>query len=138
MSLDTTDMYYQPPSVFLWADWITELLSLFPRSAFYSIRRSMKGYKPEDNTPTKTRGWNVDRAVEAVCSAFTRVHRSPGEFLSFDEGMGQGSTMRNPIYTSLGKANLWKAFVFFYLLTTLLKWCLTSYWTQKFSLQRTA
>ena len=115
MSLDTTDMYYQPLSVFQWTDSITELLSLFPRSTFYSIRRSMKGYMPEDNTPTKTRGWKVDRAVEAVRSTFTRVHRRPGEFLSFDEGMGQGSAMRNPIYTSLGKAKPLGGFRFFLL-----------------------
>ncbi len=94
MSLDTTDMYYQPPSVFQRADWITELLSLFPRSTFYSIRRSLKGYMPEDNTPTKTRGWKVDIAAEAVRSAFTQVHPRPGEFLSFDEGMGQCSATR--------------------------------------------
>jgi hypothetical protein len=113
MRLDTTEMYYHPPEVLKWADWTTELLSRFSLNTFYSIRRSLKAYKPEDDIPQKTRGWKVDRAVEAVRSAFVKVHRRPGEFLSFDEGMGQGSAMRNP--SSLGKAKPLEGFRFFLL-----------------------
>ena len=75
----------------------------------------MKGYKPEDDLPTKTRSWKVDRAVEAVRKKFTEVHRTPDEYLSLDEGMAQGSSMRNPIYVSLGKAKPLEGFRFFLL-----------------------
>ncbi len=115
MNLDTTEIYYNSPPVFKWADYITELFSIFLIKTFYYIWRSLKGYMPDDNTRTKTRSWKVDNVVEAVRSAFVKVHRRPGEFLSFDEGMAQGSAMRNPIYTSLGKAKPLEGYRFFLL-----------------------
>ena len=116
MHLDTTEMYYEPHATFQWEAWITELFTMFPLTVYYNIRRNLKGYLPTDDNPaTKTKGWKVDRAVEAVRAAFSRVHRRPGEFLSFDEGMGQGSALRNPIYTSLGKAKPLEGFRFFLL-----------------------
>ena len=50
----------------------------------------------------------VKKAVEGCLS-------TPGEFLSGDEGMAQGSGRRNPIYVSLGKAKPLEGYRYFIL-----------------------
>jgi hypothetical protein len=115
MNLDTNDFYYNPPGTFTWSDDITKLLSLMPKKKFYFMRKHLKAYKPEDQIPSRSKGWKVARAVEEVRKTFVRVHQTPGEFLSFDEGMAQGSSSRNPIYVSLGKAKPLEGYRFFLL-----------------------
>lgn len=98
--------------------WSNEVHPLFEKLSlrrFYHIRKYLKGYLREDDVPNNDRGWKVARAVDAVQSAFRTVLTHPGEFLSADEGMARGSSCRNPIYTSLGKAKPLEGFRFFLL-----------------------
>ena len=62
----------------------------------------------------KTRSRKIgDRAWEAVKKDIENCLSCPGEFPSADEGMAQGSSKRNPIYVSLGKAKPLEGYRFF-------------------------
>jgi len=92
-----------------------KLQTLLPLYRFKYIRSNLRGYRPEDDVPVKTRSWKIDRAWEAVKKEIENCLSCPGEFLSADEGMAQGSSKRNPIYVSLGKAKPLEGYRFFIL-----------------------
>jgi hypothetical protein len=96
-----------------WRDDARVLFSTFTQSKFYSIRKKLKGYRPEDDIPEKKRDWKVHRAVEAVRASFRNAIDAASEFLTIDEGMARGSSTRNPIYVTLGKAKPLEGFRFF-------------------------
>ena len=83
---------------------LNELPLKLSRRRFYHIRKYLRAYDVTDDVPGKDRGWKVNRAVEAVQYVFRHIIDCAGEYLSMDEEMAKGSSMRNPIYTSLGKA----------------------------------
>lgn len=98
-----------------WSDEMRPLFEKLTLRRFYHVRKYLKGYLREDDVPNNDRGWKVSRAVNAVQLSFRTVLTHPGEFLSADEGMARGSSCRNPIYTSLGKAKPLEGFRFFLL-----------------------
>ena len=106
---------WQDQPCFQFTGEASKLRTLLPLHRFKYIRSKLKGYRPEDDIPTKTRSWKVDRAWAAVKGEVESCLSCPGEFLSADEGMAQGSSKRNPIYVSLGKAKPLEGFRFFLL-----------------------
>ena len=96
--------YWYPPKGLEGMTLLNELPLKFSRHRFYHIRKYLRAYDVTDDVPGKDRGWKVNRAVEAVQYAFRHIIDCAGEYLSMDEEMAKRSSMRNPIYTSLGKA----------------------------------
>ena len=107
--------YWKPVEGVTWDAAVRTLTDIFNIRRYYFIRSKLKGYLPEDDTPQKGRGWKVQRAVAAVQQTFRTCMDRPSQFLSLDEGMAQGSSTRNPIYCSLGKAKPLEGFRFFIL-----------------------
>ena len=96
--------YWYPPKRLEGMKLLNQLPLKLSGRRFYHIRKYLRAYDVTDDVPGKDRGWKVNRAVEAVQYAFRHIIDCAGEYLSMDEGMAKGSSMRNPIYTSLGKA----------------------------------
>ena len=110
-----TDKYWENADLFQWSNEAANLNKYITRHEFYDIRRKLKGYLEEDNVAGKTPGWKVGRAVAAVQESFRTSISCPSEYLSADEGMAKGSSTRNPIYCSLGKAKPLEGYRFFLL-----------------------
>ena len=99
--LARNEVYWDSPLLMMnWIDEAKKLFGLLTLNRFYAIRRKLKGYKPEDDIPEKTRDWKVKRAVTAVQRTFQSAINAVGEYLSIDEGMARGSSTRNPIYVT--------------------------------------
>ncbi len=112
---DKNNDYWYPNELFSFAGTLSSFSNDLSRERFYHIRKHLKGYKPLDDTVDKDRGWKVLRPVIAVQQSFREVLPNAGEYLSLDEGMAKGSSSRNPIYCSLGKAKPLEGFRFFLL-----------------------
>jgi hypothetical protein len=114
MKLGSVDDYFKNQELFEWTKEVATLKEVFNRDRYFYVRKHMRGYHPTDDIPTATKGFKVKRPVAAVQEVF-RGCMNPGEFMSADEGMAKGSSMRNPIYTSLGKAKPLEGYRFFLL-----------------------
>lgn len=112
--LDTLESYWNTrDQIIRWSDGGTRLFQHLTITRYKHIRKNLRGYKGEDDIPSKSKGWKVIRAVCAVQTSFRAILTHPGEFLSADEGMARGSSCRNPIYVSLGKAKPLEGYRFF-------------------------
>ena len=60
----------------------------------------------EDDVPGKGVGWKVVRAADEIHRVFKTTMSCPGRDISIDEGMAQGCSTRNPIYTKINNKPL--------------------------------
>ena len=59
VTLPDVSYYWREQEGFTFGQELLRLRELFNIRRYYFVRKRLKGYLPEDDTPTKSRGWKV-------------------------------------------------------------------------------